>query len=916
MADENDQIDKDEIIEDQPDAEVSDSSDAQQDDVSEMSEADAAIAAEDADDALVPTDAIDMKPAGPIDDTLAPIVEEMKKSYLNYAMSVIVMRALPDVRDGLKPVHRRILYAMHRLGLNNKARFSKSASIVGEVLGKYHPHGDTSVYDALVRMAQLFSMRYPLVLGQGNFGSVDGDPPAAMRYTEAKMTAIASEMLEDIEKETVFFRDNFDGKLQEPAYLPAKLPNLLLMGAEGIAVGMATKIPPHNLTEVVDGVIRMIDEAKSDDDEKSPKDAENQLSENTENDSSSISYTSPIDDTINQHVSFNTSLAGLMEHIKGPDFPTAANIYGLDEIQRAYATGKGKIMTRATVNHEETNRGREAIIVTELPYQTNKAMLVKKIADLVQEKKIIGIADLRDESDKDGIRVVIELKRDAVYKKLLNNLYKHTELQSSYPVNMVALVGNTPQTVSLKTILEQYIKHRVKVIANKSVFELNKARARAHILEGLLKALDHIDQIIEIIKKSKNEAEAKQKLMSTFDFSDLQSQAILDMQLKKLTGLERSKLEEELKALMEEITQLESLLKDVYKIIKVIRDELLELRAKYGDERRTQIFKNRPGEFSDEQLIENKEVIVTLTSSGYIKQVPRNTFKVQHRGGKGVSGFETKEEDNVYLISAAMTHDTILYFSDAGKVYKTRVWEIPESSRTSKGKAIVNLLALQPDEKVTSMLIYNEQDETAASQSIFMCTRLGTIKKTELKEFANIRTNGIIAIHLTQDDRLLWARMAEIDMKVILATKHGKAIVFNEKDVRPTGRSSQGVIGIRMEKTDEITSMDVFTDAEADNCLIVVSEKGIGKKTKIKLFPVQKRGGKGVKIANVDAKTGDISFSSMEDQSKESVVITSLSGQVVKIPLKGIPTLSRAAKGVILMRFNKKDDAVASATFL
>jgi len=871
-------------------------------------------------DAEAAVDAVlSMASDGPIDDTLAPIVAEMKKSYLNYAMSVIVQRALPDVRDGLKPVHRRILYAMHKIGLNHKARFSKSASVVGEVLGKYHPHGDSAVYDALVRMAQTFSLRYPLVLGQGNFGSIDGDPPAAMRYTESKMTAIASEMLEDIEKETVHFRDNFDGKLQEPAFLPAKLPNLLLMGAEGIAVGMATKIPPHNLTEVVDGIICMIDEVKQEPEAGSQSSAstENVMSEESTNeDSSSISYTSPIDETIRQQVNFNTSLASLMEHIKGPDFPTAGNIYGLDEIQRAYATGKGKIMMRATVNHEETNRGREAIIVTELPYQTNKAMLVKKIADLVMEKKVIGIADLRDESDRDGIRVVIELKRDAVYKKLLNNLYKHTELQSSYPVNMVALVGNTPQTVSLKTILEQYVKHRVKVIANKSLFELNRAKARAHILEGLLKALDHIDEIITIIKKAKNETEAKEKLMSTFDFSDLQAQAILDMQLKRLTGLERAKLEEELKALRDQIMQLETLLKDVFKIIKVIRDELLDLKERYGDERRTQVFKNRPGEFSDEQLIENKEVIVTLTSSGYIKHVPRNTFKVQHRGGKGVSGFETREEDNVYLISAAMSHDTILYFTDAGKVYKTRVWDIPEGSRTSKGKAIVNVLAMQPDEKVTSMLIFNEADKSIENQCIFMCTRLGTVKKTELKEFANIRTSGIIAIGLTADDKLLWARMSQAGMKVMLATKHGKSIVFKQDDVRPTGRSSQGVIGIRMEKSDAITSMDVFTEEEADNCLIVLSEKGIGKKTKIKLFPVQKRGGKGVKIANVDAKTGDIAFSSMEDHSKESVVITSLSGQVVKIELKSIPTLSRAAKGVILMRFNKKDDAVASATFL
>ena len=838
--------------------------------------------------------------------SVTSIEEEMKRSYLNYAMSVIVARALPDVRDGLKPVHRRILFAMHKLGLNHTAKFRKSATVVGEVLGKYHPHGDTAVYDSLVRLAQTFSMRYPLILGQGNFGSIDGDPAAAHRYTEAKMTAIAAQMLEDIDKGTVPFRDNFDGSQQEPEILPALLPNLLLMGSEGIAVGMATKIPPHNLTEVVDALIRMIDDTKSD--QKSADTASEGVS--------AISYTSPLDDSLHQVVTLNTPLSALMEYVKGPDFPTAANIYGIDEIQRAYATGRGKILVRATVDHEDTGRGREAIIVTELPYQTNKAALVKHIADLVQEKKLVGIADLRDESDKDGIRVVIELKRDAVYKKLLNNLYKHTELQTSFPVNMVALVNNTPQTVSLETILEEYLKHRVKVVSNRALFELNKAKARAHILEGLLKALDHIDEIISIIKKSKTEADAKEKLMSTFDFSDLQAQAILDMQLKKLTGLEREKLEEELKSLHERITYLEGLLKDVFAILKVIRDELTQLREKFGDERRTKIFKSRPGEFSDEQLIENKEVIVTLTKAGYIKHVPRNTFKVQHRGGKGVSGFETKEEDDVYLISVAMTHDTILYFSDAGKVYKTRVWDIPEGTRISKGKAVVNVLALKPDEKITSMLIFNEQEAEKDGQCIFMCTRLGTIKKTLLKEFAHIRTNGIIAVKLSDDDKLLWAKMTSTQMKVILATKKGQSIVFKESDVRPTGRSSQGVIGIRLDKNDEIMSMDVFSESDSNNTLIVLSEKGIGKKTKIKLFPVQKRGGRGVKIASLDSKTGDIAFSSIEDPSKETLVITSKSGQVVKIPLKTIPTLSRAAKGVIVMRFNKNDDAVVSATFL
>lgn len=847
-----------------------------------------------------------------IEDGTAPIVAQMKKSYLNYAMSVIVARALPDVRDGLKPVHRRILYAMYKLGINHKAKFRKSATVVGEVLGKYHPHGDTAVYDALVRMGQLFSMRYPLILSQGNFGSIDGDKAAAMRYTEAKMTAIAGELLEDIDKETVPFRDNFDGSMQEPVFLPAKLPNLLLMGSEGIAVGMATKIPPHNLTEVVDAIIQMIGDV-----EAVQEDPDKNSNTEHEDDAAGIVYNSPIDESIKQKMNFNTPLSALMEHIQGPDFPTAANIYGVEEIQRAYATGKGKVLVRATVNHEESKNGKERIIINELPYQTNKANLVAKIAGLVRDKKVVGIADLRDESDRDGIRVVVELKRDGVYKKILNNLYKYTELQTTYPVNMVALVGSTPQTVSLKTILEQYLKHRVKVVANRSMFELNKAKHRAHILEGLLKALEHIDEIIEIIKKSQTETEAKKNLMEKFSFSDIQAQAILDMQLKRLTGLEKEKLEEELKELQKLITYLEGLLRDVTKLLDVIKEELVELKKQFGDERRTKIFKHRPGQFSEEQLIENKEVIVTYTEGGYIKQVPRNTFKVQKRGGKGVSGFETKEEDSVSIIKAAMTHDTVLYFSDAGKVYKTRVWDIPAGSRRSKGKAIVNLLPLEPTENITSMLIYNESDKDAIKKmSIFMCTKQGTVKKTELDQFENIRQNGIIAIKLTGDDKLLWSRMITPTMNVILASHLGKSIVFKESDVRATGRSSQGVLGMKLDKDDEITSMDVFDPSEKDRLLLVLSENGIGKQTKINLFPVQKRGGKGVKIANLDKRTGNIAFSGMVDITKETLVITSKSGQVVKIPLKGLPVLSRTAKGVILMRFNKKGDAVVSATFL
>ena len=576
---------------------------------------------------------------------IAFITEEMKRSYLNYAMSVIVAGVLPDIRDGLKPVHRRILYAMYRLGLTHKARFSKSAKVVGEVLGKYHPHGDSALYMSLVRMGQHFSMRYPLIWGQGNFGSIDGDMPAAMRYTEVKMTAIAEEMMQDIDKDTVGWRDNFDGTLQEPTYLPAKLPNLLLMGAEGIAVGMATKIPPHNLTEVVDAIIHMIGDVT----EVVEEEGSVQSGAEGETDTSNVvSYESPLDENpVKQKVQFNTSVAQLMEYIQGPDFPTAASIYGAEQIKQAYATGKGKVLIRATINREETKNGKESIVITEIPYQVNKANLVKKIADLVHEKKIIGIADLRDESDRDGIRVVVELKRDAIYKKILNNLYKYTELQTSYPVNMVALIDDSPQTVSLKTILEQYLRHRIATIAHRSLFDLNKAKARAHILEGLLKALDHIDEIVEIIKKAKNEEDARNKLIKTFDFSELQAQAILDMQLKKLTGLERQKIIDELKALKEQIAYFEGLLSSIFKIMDIIKQELLELKEKFGDERRTKVYKYQPGQFTDEQLIENKEVIVTLTKAGYIKTVPRNTFKVQKRGGKGDSGFTTKKKNKI-----------------------------------------------------------------------------------------------------------------------------------------------------------------------------------------------------------------------------------------------------------------------------
>lgn len=826
------------------------------------------------------------------------IAAEMKRAYLDYAMSVIVSRALPDVRDGLKPVHRRILFAMHKLGLNFSSRFSKSASVVGEVLGKYHPHGDSPVYEALARMAQDFTMRYPLIRGQGNFGSIDGDPPAAMRYTEVKLAKIAEEMLLDIEKDTVDYIDNFDGRLQEPTFLPAKLPNLLLMGAEGIAVGMATKIPPHNLSELIDAISFTIDKAFLTNAEAKKKVASGEAKK----DISSLGY--------------QTTTEELLEYVKGPDFPTYGVIYGAKEIQEVYATGRGKILIRGVVEEEELDRGRSAIIITQLPYQVNKANLVEKIANLVNDKKMVGISDLRDESDRDGIRVVIELKRDASYKKVLNNLFKFTELQTTFPVNIVALVDGIPQTLGLKQILEHYIRHRVTVIVKRSEFELAQAKYRAHILEGYLIALDHIDEVIAVIKKSKNEPEAKASLMSKFKLSEIQAQSILDMQLKRLTGLERAKIEEELKELKKKIAYLEGLLKDIFKVLGVIKDELAELRTKFGDERRTKVIKSRPGEITDEQLIENKEVIVVMTKEGYIKQVDRQTFKVQNRGGKGVMGIETKDTDNVAFVKTAMAHDYILFFSNQGRVFQTRVWEIPQGTRTSKGKAVANLVTLRPDEKITSLLTYDKDAPMVNSTFVLMSTKDGTVKKTPFDQFAHIRTNGIVAIKLDAKDELLWVGLTDGKKHIILTTRDGKAIVFNESEIRPTGRSSMGVKGITLEDNNTVIAAHAFGSEEFKQNLFVIGEKGVGKKTQLSNFKGQHRAGKGVKVASVDDKMGKIAFVEIVQDGDEGVIITSAQGQVVKIPLKDIPSRSRSAKGVILMRFSQAGDKVSTATLL
>jgi len=647
---------------------------------------------------------------------------------------------------------------------------------------------------------------------------------------------------------------------------------------------MATKIPPHNLTEVIDALCLIIDKAKKD---------------------KTAQFT------------FTETVEELFECVKGPDFPTGGIIYGVNDIREMYATGRGSILVRAKVEDEDLGKGKMAIVAKELPYQVNKAALVEKIANLVADKKIVGISDLRDESDRDGIRVVIELKRDASYKKVLNNLFKYTELQTSFPSNMVCLVDGIPQTLSLKSILEIYIKHRVEIVTKRSEYELKEAKHRAHILEGYLIALDHIDAVIKTIKESKDEPTAKAALMKKFKLSDIQAQAILEMQLRRLTGLERTKIEDELALLKETIAYLEGLLGNVFKILKVIKNELLYLKEKYGDERRTQIIKSKPGEITDEQLIENKEVIVVLTKEGYIKQVPRETFRVQHRGGKGVSGIETKDTDNVYYITTAMTHDYMLFFSNQGRVFQSRVWDVPQGSRISKGKAIINLVPLRPDETITSILSYDTTTlEKKEGMFVLMSTKFGTVKKTPFKDYANIRTNGIIAIRLEAGDQLLWVRLTDGKKNTILTSNGGKAIVFKEKEIRPTGRASIGVKGMELEKGQYVIAADVFGDEEFKKDILVIGERGVGKKTKLSNFKGQHRGGKGVKIASIDQKFGSVAFAQIINSEDTTMIITSSLGQVVKIPLQSIPSRSRTAKGVILMRFSNKQDKVVSATFI
>ncbi|KKT39278.1 MAG: DNA gyrase, A subunit, DNA gyrase subunit A [Candidatus Collierbacteria bacterium GW2011_GWC1_45_47] len=835
-----------------------------------------------------------------------PIVEEMERSYLDYAMSVIVSRALPDIRDGLKPVHRRVLYAMRDMGITHKSAYKKSARIVGEVLGKYHPHGDTAVYQTMVRLAQDFSMRYPLVDGQGNFGSIDGDSAAAMRYTEARLSKIASELLEDIDKNTVDFIDNFDGSQQEPVVLPAKLPNLLLMGSDGIAVGMATKIPPHNLIEVVSALKALID--------KSTVSLETEIADV---DIEKISH-KLLTGTLNADIEIDE----LCEHIKGPDFPTKGIIYDTQEIKKLYATGKANIINRGVAEIVEKKSGRFQILISELPYQVNKAKLITNIAELVKKKRIEGIADLRDESDRKGLTVAIDLKKDAKPKNILNQLYKFTELQSSFPANVVALTSEgTPHLLNLKQILVEWTSHRQMVVVRRSQFELKTAKDRAHILQGLLIALASIDEVIETIKKSPDTDTAKKNLMEKFGLSEIQSVAILDMQLRKLAALERQKLQTEYDELMKTIDQLVATLKDPKKVLEIIKTELTYLASTYPEKRRTQIIANAPGTFSEEDLIPAEETIVTLTKSGYIKRMPLSTFRTQKRGGKGVAGMTIKETDEIHLLTNANTHDRLLVFTSKGKVFALKVWELPEGSRVSKGQAIINLINIDTDETIQSILPMGAQAEKGSF--LFFTTKKGVVKRTALGKYENIKSNGLIALKLIDGDSLVWANKTSGSDHILLVSREGKSIRFKEGDVRPTDRDTMGVRGILLRNEDFVISMESFFPEEPVSKdkrvklfrdLLIVTEKGMGKRTPLPEYPLQNRSGQGLKVSETTDKTGNVSGALLVDQDSEVLLITTSQGQAIKLPIRNIPRLGRATQGVILMRFAKGADSVAAVT--
>lgn len=804
------------------------------------------------------------------------IVEEMRESYIDYAMSVIVSRALPDVRDGLKPVHRRILYSMHELGLTHAAKYRKSATVVGDVLGKYHPHGDTAVYDSMVRMSQDFALRYPLVDGQGNWGSIDGDSAAAMRYTETRMTRIAEEMLRDIEKDTVDFRDNYDATRREPVVLPSVVPNLLLNGTLGIAVGMATNIPPHNINELTEALIALIDNTKLTSDD-------------------------------------------LAEFVKGPDFPTGGIIFNEKEIRAAYAAGKGSILNRGVAEITENSKGTPQIVITEIPYQVVKADLVQAIALLVQEKRIEGIRDLRDESDRDGMRIVIDLKHDAHPQKILNNLYKHTDLEKTFHLNMLALVdGIQPQVLSLKEVLEEFLKHRKEVVTRRTRFDLARTRERIHILEGLKKALDHIDQVIQTIKKSADKEEAHANLVKKFGLSGIQASAILEMRLQTLAGLERQKIDNELKEKQALARHLEALLKDPKKILRVIKEELTRVKDTYGDERKTKVVKTSPKELSDEDLIPEEEAIIVLTRGGYIKRMKPEGYRMQKRGGKGLIGIETKEEDVVEHLISCSTHASLLFFTNTGKVYQTAAYEIPEGTRTAKGKVIFNFLSMGQEERVTSLLPVPRTKKGDATGYIVMITKHGIIKKVEASSFENVRRSGLIAITLRKDDGLRWVRATTGGDELILASAKGQAIRFSEKDVRPMGRTATGVTAMRLKKDDEIVGMDIIENSKVKNQkskLLVMMENGFGKQTPVGQYKKQRRGGSGMKTANVTPKTGRVINARIIGDEEEDLIAISRKGQVIRTTLNTIPTLSRATQGVRIMKMGS-GDSVASITTL
>ena len=794
------------------------------------------------------------------------ITEELQESYLDYAMSVIVSRALPDVRDGLKPVQRRILWAMWDSGLTHAAKFKKSANIVGEVLGKYHPHGDSSVYEAMVRMAQDFSLRYPLVHGQGNFGSIDGDSAAAYRYTEAKLSKIAEELLFDIEKETVDWDPNYDGSRQEPKVLPAKIPNLLLNGTVGIAVGMATSIPPHNLSELIDATLHLIDNPQA-------------------------------------------TATNLSEFIQGPDFPTGGIIYDRKAIVEAYATGRGAITTRALTEIKENKKGNHIIEITEIPYQVNKSELIIKIAELVTEKRIQGIRDVRDESDREGLRIIIELKNDATPQKILNQLFQHTDLQKDFHLNMLALAkGRQPEIMSVKDIIAAYLEHRKEIVKRRAQFDLKKAEERAHILQGLHKALGDIDAVISTIKKSKDKEEAHKNLMTKFKLSAIQSTAILEMRLQTLAALERQKIEEELKEKKKLIEELQILLKSQAKILKVIKDELKEIKEKYGDKRKTKVVPSGLKDFNEEDLIIKEETIITMSQGGYIKRVNPSSFRSQKRGGKGLIGSDVAEEDFLSHFVSVNTHDNILFFTDRGRVFQTKVYEIPEASRIAKGKAINNFLEIPLEEKVNAIIAYPSEKKSVPG-FLVMTTKNGVIKKTPLADFSNVRRNGIIAIKLKKVDLLQWVRLSSGNDQVVLSTSHGQAIRFKESQLRSMGRATSGVRGIRLKKGDAVVALNLVTKENEKGQLMAVMANGFGKRTALSEYKVQGRGGSGIKTAKVTPKTGQVIASLIVDQEKE-ILALSAKGQIIRTQLESVRMSGRATQGVRIMNLNSGDKVI------